>query len=1319
MRHVRCVAAIVCAGIAFLMTTSGDAEAPKGPAVLEVTGRLFGYYRLDVGGGVQLPGTNVFKKTDGSILLGMGDNFAPEFGASVQMPGTGNCHLADGPTKDPRAIAPEVYYKSELRLPLMAECDSVAYFLMKENYRAVVPGREDFIYSSTWLRRMALLLRGATGRSDGMPPTPGYLSAAPYWKTPGIGDFKTLMLAANVRVTMKADGPEVSANSAISKQTQSICPLFFQFDLLGAPQTCASGVDRTTVMDWLQRFDETLDSNIEASLTRQSIYDLALRKQLLANEATALNTALPNGIPGRPDVVPAEVGRALTTLAVETAYKETKGDPGKHVIATLQLGVPSDHDRRDKTVAAVKAAQPPPMFPEDALVLLENYKGDKCPQRINSVAFCYALTDLISKIERAIDSTKPAASALLEANARRAVIFLLLRKIAAEQKDVGYTLTGDGRGVPKTLIIGVVGQKTMQEISPVNRTLCTAYMLENRTAQTSDLMACSPLADPAWEKQRHLPGYARLVGTVSVGDPLIAASTIARAVWIDGGTHPDRIVVMAQMPHTEAEELGAHLLHDLTRINASMGGGPSIDVIVSEAQADHVTPNRDTDYRERSEIPVITPQPAFDTGTGQGRLVQPLSRVSIDAGHSLSVDHCNVLPRGADGCDLFDQGATTTRKLLVDALQLVTPPQAELNARYDACGGEWKCEDETVIQYLLHLGQRGSKADVVFAERRDFYLGVVPPGYEDPYAICSQLPQSAPPPMKMLTERKYCELRVALDRVLWKGDYAERVMTDGTTMRGMLTTALAQASNEQALAPDDTSQSWLVTFGIATKPDGRLVDAALGPDTFHVAQDPNCKDPGADATSTTPYCVNGQAISKDGAYWVATSDHIAEDTAIYTGLSGLTGAGYHDVRDGVYLTAAIADLFDIRAQNEVTAISVTNTPGSPTATSELALANLQTRQQHRLFFQWDAAKLVAGYNFKSPNASDLTVGQEFTGVAETRAQQPKSGTLDLEGMMRVTLGGNKLPLFNRFNFGGQADAEYERAYVGDISTGADAVTLGLNSFTTGPFMQYRIPFFGDTKPTGRILPRLLVVFAPFQYQMQLAANPLNYTEAGGAALPTVQAPIATSWLYRLGMRYEWGGGAKWWQLDGTSYAEFGGEYTYQQNVLSGLQVPGGVDCQASAAATLATCIKGQPLPATTVLVPLKTNLKAGGDYWDVHLTKALWSSRITTSVDSLGDAYFLPGISLPTQTRYAATLSPSVNFTVFGNFVLAPTYSVFFYRNQGASASDFTGSHSLNVRTFQITAKWYFARDAAVPIWRQLLFVGPASVSKTSTAKVQ
>ena len=168
-----------------VQTSPGQSTNSTSPLNIQYTGRLFGYYRVEPDIDLSAPldaydavveakktGQPVPVKSDllirpgaflrhkqvtsPDLLLGMGDNFGPEFGASIQeeFPNGHPCHL-DAPVWEPGqwdTYAPESIYKSESRKPNLADCDNVTRFLMTAGYRAVVPGREDFLYTGTWLR---------------------------------------------------------------------------------------------------------------------------------------------------------------------------------------------------------------------------------------------------------------------------------------------------------------------------------------------------------------------------------------------------------------------------------------------------------------------------------------------------------------------------------------------------------------------------------------------------------------------------------------------------------------------------------------------------------------------------------------------------------------------------------------------------------------------------------------------------------------------------------------------------------------------------------------------------------------------------------------------------------------------------------------------------------------------------------------------------------------------------------------------------------------------------------------------------------------
>ena len=146
---------------------------------IEYTGALFGYYRMEGDELVTQPRLSAVKaflespehSAQRNLVLGMGDNFGPEFGASLQLPDIKGCEqpaLGPGqPIEDVvygRDQPPVILYKGNTRVAREAKSDNVARFLMAAGYRAVVPGREDFLYSSEWLRSIAANLRSARRR---------------------------------------------------------------------------------------------------------------------------------------------------------------------------------------------------------------------------------------------------------------------------------------------------------------------------------------------------------------------------------------------------------------------------------------------------------------------------------------------------------------------------------------------------------------------------------------------------------------------------------------------------------------------------------------------------------------------------------------------------------------------------------------------------------------------------------------------------------------------------------------------------------------------------------------------------------------------------------------------------------------------------------------------------------------------------------------------------------------------------------------------------------------------------------------------------
>ena len=252
--------------------------------------------------------------------------------------------------------------------------------------------------------------------------------------------------------------------------------------------------------------------------------------------------------------------------------------------------------------------------------------------------------------------------------------------------------------------------------------------------------------------------------TVTVLDPRRTVSLLIRAAnliatEIDKPHEVDSTIVMAQMPRTEAEELGAHLRETLKKMAGREEQPYRVDLILSEAQLEHASPNVKLAYGRDDLTPVLTPHPAFDTDV-KG-LVQPVS--------SAEVQERGVLRRLSNSRRYHVpwEGVTTTLFQLEKELGLPVIPGADEFTLLP--------DDETktrAIELVLRELQVSSHADVVVLERRDFYLDDLPYGYTD-YKVCDQPPDSIKTELQKVPDwDKWCRLHVALDRILWKGDYS-------------------------------------------------------------------------------------------------------------------------------------------------------------------------------------------------------------------------------------------------------------------------------------------------------------------------------------------------------------------------------------------------------------------------------------------------------------------------------------------------------------------------------------------------------------------
>jgi hypothetical protein len=655
-------------------------------------------------------------------------------------------------------------------------------------------------------------------------------------------------------------------------------------------------------------------------------------------------------------------------------------------------------------------------------------------------------------------------------------------------------------------------------------------------------------------------------------------------------------------------------------------------------------------------------------------------------------------------------------------------------------------EDETktrAIELVLRELQVSSHADVVALERRDLYLDDLPYGYTD-YKVCEQPPASINAELhKVRNWDKQCRLHVALDRILWKGDYSERVMVPGKDLKAILKAAQDQVVAQESLAARDTLDQWLVTFGVTTSDKKNLTRLESNSNRFGIPWSEECR---GDQSSKNPqYCVNGSTISDDAGYWLATSDHIANDSAVYTVLKG-EPSGYHQPKrvnvvevaknstaaetdsEQVFLTDELTKTMGKASQKQVEEDELT------TIQSPVRGSTLQALQEDRSLVHLDFAKLVAGFNIRHPDGGNAAAAG-FQGVTDTRPSQPNQQELDLETLSRLS--SDFLARCNPYSFsvGAQTEVAYDRSAQGNLTGKPVNASYALNSLTVAGFFQKRVPFWGDAKTTAgnwasRELPRTLLVLTPYQYQQQLTGNFIFLNYAAGNGELTVHSPAVTGHAFKAGMRHEMTAGKKW-SFDRGSYWEAGFEYVVQNNIGRSLtlttQNPSQTKtCPANGTSTLAQCFStSSPSGSftvnstTSVVKPLDlVSLPVSGLYWDIHLQRGLGKDaksgdvKANVTVDTKGDFYGERQSSLSTQTRYAFPVTGAISFPVLRNFSLGPTYSAFLYSNQ-------VSQQSILVSTFSISARWYYDRDSGVPFPRLALFKGPSSQDQTKTAKIK
>ncbi|MGO9324373.1 MAG: hypothetical protein ACLP07_07420 [Terracidiphilus sp.] len=1273
LSFVRCISPLLIASALSLPSPSAlqSQSATTQTTQIDYTGSLYGYYRMEFNESDQnhLPPVKSFldyRKADSSrLLLSMGDNFGPEFGAAIQLenldtpdPSKGGCNLPQTIDPDTKETRPESLYKDDGRVAPRANCDNVLNFLMHAGFRAVVPGSQDFMYTARWLRVSALLLSDA-----GQDPV----------QKEAIGNFdhKTYLLGANLRITLKGGGG-------------TRCPLLFSQNPLDRNTFRCVGdasAPEPEPLDWLGRLDR-LARNGGSNPTVSAL-------QMLASESAAQAQGRPIQLSelvlDEISILQSAWGQRFHIPALSSGEKSKQAQAGSQVLTSDQVS-----DLADKLKAMSDCPAPANTGDQAEMCayasrledILNSMKTILAPSGNNPGAGAAQQT--------AAGHKGVSASVILTDKERDAAIDGLLRTVAIEEKDIGYTVaqTADGSNV---LIVGLTGQNTMNAVSQTNIRLCPGTHKDPANA----FGVCG---------DRQTPGSGAAVAT----DPVPITEAIVRGAELlaaDRNQRPfDKIIVMAQMPRTEAEVLSERV----SALLKNDGAHFHIDVVLSEAESGYGTPQLSLSFPASAKrdypAPVVAPIPSYNSQTGD--YPGKVSRLTLDSPADMSFSIVNE-PDGIFAPPPVQGSSPTTIALLSQLMAQLGQSSTTLSI----AGTDPQSKAEFALLNDLEKASRPN-ADVVLLQSRDVELDAIGPGYSG-YEVCAN--ETEHPDL--------CKLRVALDRIFWKGDYLEYVAVTGKSLKNMLEVSENQMAQQAQLADTGVTQEWLISYGIVQSTLANVTEINQNNEPLWIPVDPSCL---GDSSGKTTYCIGGTPVTDDGYYWLITSDQLAQDKAVYGTLESLPPANHQ--RTDVYITAPLSHyLFNSLhgASPQVAALAPAAGPAEKVIT-----AQNEVFQQMPLW-QIEFAKVIASFTSRAPVGGNANV-QQFQGVSDARASAPTQQELDLELANRITgtffkPGGNAKALAS-LSIGEQTAFAYDRAVLGNLTGKPINPSYSLNNLTEGAFLQIRLHAMksDNTVRSVRSLPRSLLVLTPRQYQIEIN-TPYLFFPFAASAVPagelTVQLPRASGWTDRAGFRREFGNNRPKSRFSAGSFYETGMEFSQQNGVLSSVTFQDGTTgtpktCPVQANITLQNCFTAAKfvINNTTTATSVVRTLHTPGLYWNFHFQNRLFGStpgkQISLVTDSNGDYFFgrSPSAELPTQTEYDIPLSLALVLPSWGNLSFAPTYTGFYYKPQRSG-------NSLEENSFSIAARWYFARDARVPLRRQIPLQGPASADQTHTGK--
>lgn len=578
---------------------------------------------------------------------------------------------------------------------------------------------------------------------------------------------------------------------------------------------------------------------------------------------------------------------------------------------------------------------------------------------------------------------------------------------------------------------------------------------------------------------------------------------------------------------------------------------------------------------------------------------------------------------------------------------------------------------------LLAIRQR-YHADIALLQERDFYQS----GLDD--YLGEHCILSSENPLRCAKDSiRELDLQEILDRIVWKGDYAQVRSVKGSILKSILKQSDEYAKTEKA------------AYFPVSETGRPLVELGLRPDLAN----------GGD------FLINGKPLDPDALYTVVTSDHIALGDTGYSDLasppvgdppqpasssetivriSGRTcealaepklwpGTAGLLVPDRSYCVVTLGrrNYYDELANRTPDDPRSGNTSlhkfyawtflhgdlGQPVPKNLQAQPGpddiaSETQKKIEALENWDFSldKLSLGFAAVTHNGSEQELSNEFGGVQNAQVNAKHSHSWDWDADSKVIRYDPRFDLFLAETL------QYSSSFTAQITPPrSETQSRNLFAIDGGTYLH--------SWSNHKSLP-LISAVASGHFETQVG-NPL--TSISLQPIPPSTSPSTFNFkqgrtnllLGRAGVRHQ----------DRKSYIEGGLEGGQTLNAIQQfniLTMPGGpvVSCLLEASVSLTTCVnnfnRSNPTtpvtPSSTVTVVRRPQDRYGA-YWTMGVTVPI-NPTISYNFQDTSDYFFLSHGDNSADTRFRHQLIHTLKFTVFPNLSFEPTYTIFLYENK-------------------------------------------------------